>query len=311
MIKSKVLASCIAATIMAASVTSISANAAKVPGVNSNFEYELSIQQISDSSIELTIFSTYNPGLSNLEFITSFDSTKYKYVRSHNNMEYDEGMRSCRSTGNNNIGIIYTVSYFWTDEYKPVDYFNNFEIGLIIEARDGNITDEDLSSFSVAVKKYTSQTENVDYEVPTESVDPQIIRTITPSNSITYDYYVGDANGSGKIELDDVANILTLSSVSKATNTTPSINILNHKISNNESSVQSNGNTVYWENTCGSFMRNVSGVSFPCVESADADNDGYITQNDGNIVIDWYGQIGASSVSPSDVLQLEHKTVYF
>lgn len=58
-------------------------------------------------------------------------------------------------------------------------------------------------------------------------------------------------------------------------------------------------------------MRNVSGVSFSCVESADADNDGFITQNDSDIVINWYSQLGASSVSPSDVLQLEHKTVYF
>lgn len=306
----KVLAGITAISLLASFAPSV--EAATVPTVNTDFEYELSVQQISDSSIKLTIFSTHNPGFSNLEFYTSFDSTRYKCVKKTNNFVYEDGNMISPSSVNNNIGIVFTsFSFFNHDTHENDEYFNDFEVNFIIEARDGNITDEDLSSFSVAVKKYTSQTENVDYEVSLESANPQIVRTITPSNSITYNYYVGDADGSGDIELNDVTSILTLSSVSEATNTTPSINILNHKISNNESSVKSNGNTVYWRNMCGSLMRNVSGVSFSCVESADADNDGFITQNDSDIVINWYSQLGASSVSPSDVLQLEHKTVYF
>ena len=198
------------------------------------------------------------------------------------------------------------------------DYTENFEISFYFEAKDGNATDESVSQFSAAVANYKSQNENVDisrmdsngYYVP-EVSPPEMEIQVTPEQIYVYDYILGDVNESGKIETSDATNIGTLVSVARAANVGSSVNKLNEMISENKTSTISSGNIVNWGERFNYFMRNAYDISFPCVESADANQDGFITSDDSQLVLDWYAQIAAGSTSAEDILTIKHKTVYF
>lgn len=112
------------------------------------------------------------------------------------------------------------------------------------------------------------------------------------------------------INITDATNINTLISYANMCNLMPSVNILNQKISNNVTTTLSNGSTFAWGNVFSHFIRNVSDVTFSCVESADANKDNYITIEDSNLVLNWYSQIG-SGIPANDLLEIAGKIIYF
>lgn len=121
---------------------------------------------------------------------------------------------------------------------------------------------------------------------------------------------LGDANGSGNIDISDASNINALANNAQVVGVTPSINILNHKIINNEVSTFSNGKKLLWGDSFSTFLRTVQNVTFPCVESADANRDGMITMDDGKLVLNWYGSLMAQ-ILVEEILEVQHKTVYY
>ena len=203
--------------------------------------------------------------------------------------------------------------FFKDNDSNPIEYSNDFEISLYLEAKDGNIADEDLSKFTAGVIYYISPSENIYFDKDFQYISDENLEKIeiTPSQNINYEYILGDADGSGRINVGDATNIGSLVSVANAANLSPTVNILNSKIANNETSVLNGGNTVVWGNRFSSFLRNVDNVIFPCVEAADANQDGIITTDDSQLVLDWYAQIAASVISADDLLTVKHKTVYF
>lgn len=320
MVKNKIISSTLAAVLAISSVVPLAVEATGVQGTNSSFDYDLTVTPVSDSQIKVTFFTTHNPGVNDLTLAFSYDSDKYDAVNIR--PEYNaadmagSGIRKI-SAFNQKKGIaIWNMQFLYQEDnvYKYIDYTNDFDICLYLEAKDGNITDEDLSKFTVGVIEYNSKSENINFSVPNiEYISDENLEKIeiTPSQNINYEYILGDADGSGRINVGDATNIGSLVSVANAANLSPTVNILNSKIANNETSVLNGGNTVVWGNRFSSFLRNVDNVIFPCVEAADANQDGIITTDDSQLVLDWYAQIAASVISADDLLTVKHKTVYF
>lgn len=314
-IKNKIIAGVTAMSAIVANAASFGVEAATIPEVNSNFEYEMTAKKVSDAQIMITFFTTCNPGVSEISTALLYDNTKYKGVKVTNNFGVEDGYLFGSNTHNDEKGIFFVGGSYISNNNnnKEVDYSQDFEFNFYLEAKDGNATDEDLSKFSIAVVQYKSQAENINISHIHESYEDiaELELAITPSQSLVYSYILGDVNDSGGLELSDATSILSLNSAVQSTGVTPTINILNHLIYNNETSTYSNGSNISWGSAFGEFLRTVNNVIFPCVEVADADQNGIINTNDANTVLNWYSQIGASVITPSEILQVEHKTVYF
>lgn len=313
--------------------------AATIPNLNSDFEYELIASAESESQIKITLFTTNNPGLRNLGLAFVWDPAKYELCqRGYDNALVESGAIAGTANGENSEqGILQYGIMFDNDQLTEghQDYKENFEISFYVEALDGNATDESLSEFIIAVTDYASNTENISYGLGAaynpDTALPENQINITPNQASTYNYYVGDADGSGTnadgslkeinpISLSDVAAIQILTSCVSSSHVTNSYNILNHLILNNEVSpayilnedteeYEISG-TVNWGTSCSEFVRSINGDSFACVESADANQDGLITTADYNLVMNWYTQFG-SSLSSTDILETDHKTIYY
>lgn len=317
--KEKIIAGVLAVATIASSVPAMTTEAVTPPGINSKFDYELNVEPVSNSQLKLTFYTTYNPGISKLGFYIFYDPDKYHY----DSMQRSEDLYNVNElftiSRKEEIGLFFLTCDFnanaGTEELEKIDYSENFEIYVYLEANDGNVEDEDLSEFSVALARYKSQNENIDEilvkDHPTmEDIHPEINLEVTPNQSIVYNYMLGDADGSGDIEISDASNINALANNAQAAGVTPSINILNHKIINNEMSTFSNGKKLLWGDRFSTFLRTVQNITFPCVEAADANRDGMITIDDGNLVLNWYASLMAQ-IPVEEILEVQHKTVYY
>lgn len=322
--KEKIIAGVLAVATIASSVPAMTTEAVTPPGINSKFDYELNVEPVSNSQLKLTFYTTYNPGVSELSFCILYDTNKYNFVkyvadiRAYQNgklpsyvpaVNEEKGVFVWAGTFNGNGGIPGSNEF--------TDYCEDIEICLYLNAADGDVTDESLSEFSVAVGRYKSQTENIDETIVSsingynpEIINPEINLEVTPSQSIVYDYMLGDADGSGDIEISDASNINALANNAQAAGVTPSINILNHKIINNEMSTFSNGKKLLWGDSFSTFLRTVQNVTFSCVEAADANRDGMITIDDGNLVLNWYASL-MTQIPVEEILEVQHKTIYY
>lgn len=317
--KEKIIAGVLAVTTIASSVPAMTTEAVTPPGINSKFDYELNVEPVSNSQLKLTFYTIYNPGVSELGFYIFYDPDKYHYVSMQLSNDLPNVNELSTISRKEEIGLFFFTCQLnankGTEEQEKIDYSENFEIYVYLEANDGNVEDEDLSEFSVALAKYKSQTENINenfVKVPPtmDDIHPEINLEVTPSQSIVYNYMRGDADGSGDIEISDASNINALANNVQVAGVTPSINILNHKIINNETSTFSNGKKLLWGDSFSTFIRTVQNVTFPFVEAADANRDGMITMEDGNLVLNWYASLMAQ-IPVEEILEVHHKTIYY
>jgi hypothetical protein len=319
--KEKIIAGVLAVATIASSVPAMTTEAVTPPGINSKFDYELNVEPVSNSQLKLTFYTTYNPGVSELGFCILYDTNKYDFAKSVTDLKAEQNseLKSIHSV-NEEKGLFVWAGTFngngGTEQwYESTDYCEDIEICLYLNAADGDVTDESLSEFSVALASYKSQTENISETFvkahPTmDDIHPEINLEVTPSQSIVYDYMLGDADGSGDIEISDASNIGALANNARVAGVTPSINILNHKIINNETSTFSNGKKLLWGDSFSTFIRTVQNVTFSCVEAADANRDGMITMDDSNLVLNWYSSL-MTQIPVEEILEVQHKTVYY
>lgn len=317
--KEKMIAGALAVATIAANVTAMPTEAVTPPGISSNFDYELDVEPVSKSQLKLTFYTTNNPGVSVLDFYIFYDPDKYHFVSTSRSDELYDVNEMCAISRNEELGLFFFTSTFnanaGTEAKEKIDYSKNFEICVYLEADDGNVEDEDLSEFSVALANYKSQNENINKRFikasPTmDDIHPELNIAVTPSQTIIYDYMLGDADGSGDIEISDATNINALANNAQAAGLDPEIRILNHKIVNNEMSILSNGKKLLWGESCSAFLRTVQNATFSCVEAADANRDGVITTADGNLVLNWYASL-MIQVPVEEILEVQHKTVCY
>lgn len=318
--KHRVIAGLVATTIVAANMASISANAAGIPGIESDFEYGLTVSAESESQIKLTFFTVCNPGLNALSIAFLYEPDKYEIVNYNLKEDPDANGSITRAIGNNTEkGLFFFTGCFDGNSLNSEndDYFYDFEINLYFEPKDGNVSSDNLSAFSTAIADYKSSSENIDItrldsngHYDSSLAPPDEVVIVTPAQSFIYHYMLGDSDGSGSLSVSDSSAIRSLADVSTLTGVTPSINILNKKIEDNDISVISNGNTIAWGSRFSNFMRTVNNVSFPCVECADVNNDNRITRADSDMILDKYAQI-SSGASVEDVLEIADKTIYY
>lgn len=288
----------------------------------SSLDYGITVSKVSNSQIKLTFYSVDNPGTHGIGVAFFWDPEKYDFVMNNFDTALVENGPTPSCASNDVLGKAF-VSFVIDGDQLTVgeqDYMDDFEISVILEADDGNATDELLSEFTVAVVDYISFTEGVN--VANGGVyDPSTAMTndvfdITPNQAVEYSYYVGDADGSGTnssgnviaanpFSLSDVVLINSINSSISQAAVTNSYNVLNHLILNNKTV-----GGINWGTTLSAIKRTVGNVTFACVESADANRDGKITSADSSLVMDWYSQIGASSLSVGDLSRCS-KTVYY
>ncbi len=314
----KILAAVVALTTVASSMASMatmSADAAKIPGIDSEFEYGLTATAVSDSQIKVTFYTVNNPGITVFSFAFLYDSDRYSSVKTKlvTDDEY-EGYMTRTGANNAEEGIFVFAASLDGDcmDTETTDYCCDFEFSLYLEAKDGDVTDEDVSAFSCAILSYNSIIEDINYDylkTGTATDAPRETLTITPAQSFIYKYMLGDADGSESLTISDATAIQNLATCAVATNVTPSINILNDKISNNAVDTTASGTEIAWGSRFGTFMRNVDNVSFPCVEAADINKDNRVTKDDVQLVLDKYAEIN-SNVSTEDILEIVDKTIY-
>lgn len=309
----KILATIVALSTIAynmASMATMSADAAKIPGIDSEFEYGLTATAVSDSQIKVTFYTVNNPGMAYFDTYFLYENDKYDMVDFSFDLdsECDDTVLH-GSALNAELGLFFIGLGFGNNEYLSCDCTHDFEFSYYLQAKDGDVTDEDLSTFSIAISKYTSLTENIDYNRSNAEASPDDFLVITPAQSFIYKYMLGDADGSESLTMSDATAIQSLAACAVATDVTPSINILNDKISNNAVDTTASGAEVAWGSRFGTFMRNVNNVSFPCVEAADINKDNRVTKEDAQLVLDKYAEI-SSNVSAEDILEIVDKTIY-
>ncbi len=329
--KNKMMASILAMSMVLANVTSMVADAATIPGVDSDFEYELKVTKVSDSRIMVTFYTTTNPGVLELGLAFLYDPDKYNYdgywVDENLITLMTESNFLCVPEANEETGICVIGNAFNWNKITPEDYTTDFEISIYLEADDGNVDDEGLSEFAVAVKDYRSLTENlvVNRSNSLNQYDPKIAPPeVKVTSNFFYEYCLGDTDGNEMITISDATTINSLVSVVQSIeernpddiDQTCLINNLNEKIEDDKTSILSSGESFNWleqfgdSSKKGNFLRTVNGVTFACVESADANADGCITADDSTAVLEWYSQMSAGAAA-KEILQWDHKTVYY
>lgn len=322
----KLFAALTALLVAAGSTVPMAVDAATIPTIDTNFEYELMVSKVSDSRIKLTLYTTHNPGVVKMGLAMVYDPEVYTATGHALNSEaFLEGNPIIGYGNNEENGVYFLGIVFDSDQIavEQQDYSDYLEISVILEAKDGNANDEDTTKFGAAVVDYESITEGVQMEPRAlDGYDPvadppEVEVEVTPSQSINYEYYIGDTDGSGGISLSDVMAISSVISVANSAGVETRVNILNHMIENNVVSTLSDNSTFNWgtqfsdSSKYGDFLRTVNGVNFACVESADATQDGLITTTDRDAVLDCYSAIGSSL--PVDKLFTDSmtKTVYY
>jgi hypothetical protein len=329
--KNKMMASILVMSMVLANVTSIAADAATIPDVESNFEYELVVEAVSDTQLTLTLFTTCNPGIYELGLAFVFDAAKYECV----DFSYDvdqqlltDGQFIAIPAINNKEGVCVIGCALdenvLTGEREDYNGKLAFSFDFNIIPVDENEDDENdnnennQSAFSAAVVDYASNTEEVKMETRLDPIDgyvpeeepPELNVTVTPEQSFVYEYMLGDTDGNSSLTISDATNINSIVASAQACNVSNMVDVVNFLIENNSTFEIGANNTIVWGSRFDYLIKTENDVTFPCAEIADANQDGYITTDDSNIVLGWYSEIGVGT-SPEQILQYADKTVYY
>lgn len=172
--KNKVLASVLAMSMITVNVTSFVADAATIPDVNSDFEYDLAIEPVSNSQIKVKFYTVNNPGVQSFSLGLVFDSSRYNFVRRTTSSNLSECLTGVSKGVNEENGVGIFAFTMDGDQLTQgdQDFTEDFEVSFYIEIENGNIFDATLSSFSVAVVGYLSNTENLDIDRRANGYNP-------------------------------------------------------------------------------------------------------------------------------------------
>jgi hypothetical protein len=317
--KNKMMASILAMSMALANVTSIVADAATIPSVESNFEYDLQAEIISDSQVKLTFYTTVNPGVQELGFVMIYDPNKFTAVAQDIDSEFQSAIKT--GIGNNPEMGIYSIGLTVDPDFltgQQIDYEDNFYVSIYLQAKDGNARDEGTYQFSSAIKDYKSLAEDIKIETQFESYTPGVdepdveISSSVVGTVINHNYKVGDSDFNDEITLADVTRISSLVTFIDSTNTISEVDEVNSRISANTVSVLNDGSKFYWGERCSDFIitHADTGYSFACTDVCDADLNGYIESEDAQAVADYYAAVASNVPVESYVNTYMAKTIY-
>lgn len=253
-------------------------SAASIPGVNSNFSYELTANAISDTQMEVVLQVTNNPGLKGFGCALQFSGECAPY---NVYLSDDSGHVISVEAYNKDANLLVFAMAVSPDAITgESEIFNNFSVHFAFNVTEENI---DICEFSSAIISYNSETENVNYDnAEVEAGD------FEPETSIeTYPYLLGDVNNDGKIRVEDASNAYSISTVYNAVygNPAASVSCVNYNVEHNVISATMGGeNTIPWGTRFSYLMR--SGYSY--AESADVDQNGYVEEADGDAILQYY-----------------------
>lgn len=301
----KIYAGIVAFCIAASTALSMTAEAATLPDVTSDFEYELSVTQISDTQLRLTFYTVENPGLINLGVGMTFNPNTFTCTSYDISDDYDSKISKSVAI-NNEVGSAVFATTVNPDVItcELNDYTDGLSMSVVLEIKNGVIDAEEEYNFKSAVVGYVSQIEGISIErLNAGSNNQQSLEDIDKeidvmSKQIEYTYYVGDSDLNQTIELADVTMINSLIACSNATNTSSAVGAVNQRIEDGTvSTVVSNNTSINWSSRFSDLLVTSDDCIFACAEASDADKNGIIEQADADLVASYYANHVAGSLT--------------
>ncbi len=315
----KLFAALTSLLVAAGSTVPMAVDAATIPDITTDFEYELAVTKVEDGDLQLTFYTTYNPGVSKLGLAMVFDTDRFTGVKrtlGDELMELSaEGQFIDSYAINNDNGVLFMGMLFNKNKVDQDDYTGQIEITFHLEAKDGDAEDEAITGFGAAVAEYGSIAEDISVNrIPgaggydPETLPPEI--ELDTVQSFNYSYYRGDVDASSTFTLDDVVKVNSLVSLIEAENKSNYVSAINDLLMSGETYTYDNGNTTTWSAMFSNFIRTYNNVTFSCVECADANADNYVTTDDSQVIINNYSMVG-SGTPVEELLEEAIKVVYY
>lgn len=263
-------------------------------GKQSAFEYELETYRLSDTRVGLKFQVTNNPGVLGLGFAIMFDDD-CSFISYKGSEPMFPGKYSL-----NTAGTCFVLSCLSTDadrDGNPKEITGNFSYFIEFEI-PGN-TAYPLH-FSSAVYAYKSKTENIHFD---EAIKDGSASSYTPDDGSQIGvklkdvpYRIGDVDGDNKITMDDGFSILQMA-----------------KYGNNNLGVEALNEYLIKHSLCkGTRTWNDMFPKLTYAECADANQDGYIKEEDSDEVMEYYSQAAASNITMSTLVNtIGYKTVTY
>lgn len=275
--KNKAIACMLAVSSIAASVGSLEVDAVGLSAApNSEFQYELTAEVVSDSRVKVTFTVTNNPGAAQVGVVFKYDdycnfcsclpsdvllSTKYKLIQN--------------PMPNKNVHMVdFCTNYLQENQKWPWDGNDCYSYSIYFDVDEERPAGTKYE-FSATVYNYTSVTENIKFNnINNEcEYDPECsVATMIQGGK---EYKLGDVDGNGLIEISDASEIYSI-----ASHMGGSVSVADFNAGLNDHS--SSWHEMFSHVPCGE-LANVCDV--------DA---GYINLADYNEVLNYYSQYGAS-----------------
>lgn len=274
--------------LLTSSVTSMTAFAdvSPVPGSSFLYDFTASVvtkqmtvmnKQVNPGDVEITLQITNNPGIQTCTF-NMYYGEGYEFISLD---ESNNGFKNTYPVANEKdnclvyVGLSEKTDIFGNDALN----YNNFCVKFYFRATD--IITKDNANFSIGLTQYVFPLENK------ESDGLSLVTDVTISNP----YMIGDFNNDGYITMGDASSIDSLGAKANAFLHDTSVEVINDNLF-----------TEQWRKW------------FPklrCAEVADADENGFVNNDDTQEVVDYYAHNGAGVPMESLVGKTRFKTIYF
>ncbi len=253
----------------AVNVGAISADAyGIIDAPNSELEYELSARIVSNTRIEVALEVTNNPGFNNIAFALRYSDNCTPAGVVQGNQDFLHA-----SQANTECKYVFCGSGTISGEDCDSRYVLTFRF-------DVANAETAICEFSSSVIEYNSKTENISFNKTSDGVEnfsfESSVGTVWDGEGTKYT--IGDMDNDGIIEISDATAIYNMAKV------------CNDNLCTSVSTI--NGCLLY-----GIPLLVDLKALYPnllCAEVADADGNDYIQEADGDEVMNYYAQKGAS-----------------
>ena len=301
----RALAGVVAVCIVAATAVPLSAEAIELKNVpGSDFEYELKAELTENNQIEVTFYSTYNPGILDIPVAVQFDPEKCSFVKAAptEDMIYGGAYGIGMPTYADGAEIVkYSWSAMWDSATDTTEYSGAIGWMFTFDISDTAIADKEKYTFSTSVYAYKSETEDINFIAPGGEPDmsnPDIDWDLQIGD---LEYIKGDTDGDGYLAVSDASNALDLWNVCKSQGLDNHVSAINMNLKENGQISEDIPDT--WQKRFGYLFRSgiaysgekdESDIGVACSEVVDMDSNGLIEQKDAEDILQLYADWGAS-----------------
>lgn len=305
----KMLASVIAVGTMATSIASLPAEAGSLIEQNSLFSYDLVVEGTADGLVKVTFYTTNNPGVHEIGLALMYDKDNLEWIKVQPDPGYVNSMLWTR-WNNAETGVCIqggsVDTQVQSDQIQNGDYIAPFAVSFYFSKKNSS-SEPETYNFTASIYDYKSITENIDLPTGpyTDNSYSQTSMGVV-SNSV-YTRKIGDIIPDSIIRLEDAVEVLNLLAICEDTETYSSTSVLNTYLTSGFSSQLSNGSTLVWNQR---FANTLYANNVAFAEVADCDQNGWIEQEDADMLMEYYAQQSAAQ-SPESLINTEiSKVVY-